>query len=254
MFAQTPTTNHINRRNKLRRTKKAEYTFEVGLKKPLDLAVVSDLHSEGGGEVLEILKSISPDAVLCPGDVIHKADPSEEGIEFLRQSARLFPTFLSMGNHEVKHGVDVRESLRATGAVLLDNEFCSFGEIKIGGLSTGYTVDTPQSRIKMPPRPNIEALSEFFSAEGFKLLLCHHPEYFAPYLKDLGADLILSGHAHGGQWRILGQGIFAPGQGLFPKYTSGLYENRLLVSTGLSNKTKIPRIFNPRTLIIIKLK
>ena len=234
--------------------KLTEYSFEAGLKSPLRLAVVSDLHSERCGEILEILKTLSPSAVLCPGDVIHIADPSEEGFEFLRLSAELFPTFLSMGNHEVKHGVDVRANLRATGAVLLDNEFCSFGGINIGGLSTGYTVDTPQSRIKPPPRPNLEALSEFFGAEGFKLLLCHHPEYFAPYLKDSNADLVLAGHAHGGQWRILGQGIFAPGQGLFPKYTSGLYENKLLVSTGLSNKTKIPRIFNPRTLITITLK
>lgn len=231
-----------------------EYSFEAGLKSPLRLAVVSDLHSENRDGVLKLLEDLSPSAVLCPGDVIHRADPNEKGFDFLRRSSALFPTFLSMGNHEVKHGIDVREQLRATGAVLLDNEFCSFGEINIGGLSTGYSVDMPQSRVKMPPRPKLEALSDFFDADGFKLLLCHHPEYFAPYLKDAKADLVVSGHAHGGQWRVFGQGIFAPGQGLFPKYTEGLYENKLLVSTGLSNRTKIPRIFNPRTLIMINLK
>ena len=231
-----------------------KYEIKARLSSPLTAAVVADLHSSEHGELLEKLGELSPDMILCPGDTLHRASPDESGLVFLREAAKLCPTFCSIGNHEVKHGVDVRANLRATGAVLLDNEFCSFGGINIGGLSTGYTVDTPQSRIKPPPRPNLEALSEFFGAEGFKLLLCHHPEYFAPYLKDSNADLVLAGHAHGGQWRILGQGIFAPGQGLLPKYTSGLYENKLLVSTGLSNKTKIPRIFNPRTLITITLK
>ena len=67
-------------------------------------------------------------------------------------------------------------------------------------------------------------------------------------------DLIISGHAHGGQWRVFGRGIFAPGQGLFPKYTSGLHEGRLIISRGTSNTGGvIPRIGNPCEVVCITI-
>ena len=64
-----------------------EYSFEAGLKSPLRLAVVSDLHSENCDGVLKLLEDLSPSAVLCPGDVIHRADPNEKGFDFLRRSS-----------------------------------------------------------------------------------------------------------------------------------------------------------------------
>ena len=230
------------------------FSLKAGLSEPLRLAVVADLHSGEYAEPLRLLKEASPDAVLCPGDVIHTANEGERGFDFLRDCSALFPTFCSVGNHEVKHGSDVRHILRATGAVLLDNEFTEFRSIKIGGLSSGYTTESVQGRLKATPPPQLSALDGFFSSDGFKLLLSHHPEYFPRYLKDKSADIVISGHAHGGQWRAFGRGIFAPGQGLFPKYTSGLYEDRLIVSRGLSNRTIIPRIFNKRQLILIELQ
>ena len=84
-----------------------------------------------------------------------------------------------------------------------------------------------------------------------KVLICHHPEYYPKYLKDMPIDIIVSGHAHGGQWRFFGRGVFAPGQGLFPKYTSGVYDGRLVVSRGLKKTIIPPRIFNPREVVII---
>jgi predicted MPP superfamily phosphohydrolase len=81
--------------------------------------------------------------------------------------------------------------------------------------------------------------------------LCHHPEYRDKYLKDRSIDLILSGHAHGGQIRLLGRGLYAPGQGIFPKYTSGIHAN-MIISRGLSNTAGfIPRLFNPREIVYI---
>ena len=228
--------------------------FDAGLQKPLRLAVVADLHGGEFDELQKTLESLAPHALLCPGDTLHTATPDDNGIEFLRQASSRFPLFCSIGNHEVKHGTDIREDIRATGATLLDDNFTEFMGITIGGLSTGYKTDLIQSRLKMPPPPNTEALKGFFEKEGFKLLLCHHPEYFDTYLKDKPVDLVVSGHAHGGQWRIFGKGIFAPGQGFFPKYTSGLYHGRLLVSRGLSNNTLVPRIFNKRQIVIIELK
>lgn len=235
-------------------TEITKYSFDAGLKKPLRLAVVADLHSEEYGGILGELKALSPDALLCPGDTLHTANQSEKGLDFLRDATENSPVFCSIGNHEVKHGTDIRGNIRATGATLLDNEFTDFCGVKIGGLSTGYAVSSVQGRLKKTPPPDVKALDGFFAADGFKLLLCHHPEYFKPYLEDKSVDLVISGHAHGGQWRIFGRGVFAPGQGIFPKYTSGLYHGKLLVSRGLSNHTFIPRIFNKPQIILIELK
>lgn len=231
-----------------------KYEIKAGLSSPLTAAVVADLHSSEHGELLEKLGELSPDMILCPGDTLHRASPDESGLVFLREAAKLCPTFCSIGNHEVKHGKDIRENIRATGAILLDNDAVGFHGVTLGGLSSGYTVESAQGRLKKTPPPNLSALDGFFAASGFKILLSHHPEYYPKYLKDKNVDLIISGHAHGGQWRLLGHGIFAPGQGLFPKYTSGLYDGKLLVSRGLSNHTCIPRIFNKPEIIIINLK
>ena len=93
-------------------------------------------------------------------------------------------------------------------------------------------------------------LDDFCSVPEYKILLCHHPEYWS-FLRSRKLDLVLSGHAHGGQWRIMGRGVYAPGQGLFPKLTSGVVENRLLISRGLANTTIIPRINNPVEIVYV---
>ena len=84
-----------------------------------------------------------------------------------------------------------------------------------------------------------------------KILLCHHPEYYPTVLADLGMDLIVCGHAHGGQWRFFGRGIYAPGQGLFPRYTAGLHGGHCIISRGISGCTHIPRIFNAPEIPLI---
>jgi len=87
-----------------------------------------------------------------------------------------------------------------------------------------------------------------------KILLSHHPEYYAQYIKATKIDLTVSGHAHGGQWRFFGQGIFAPGQGFFPKYTAGVHDDRLIISRGLGNPHPIPRFNNPPELVIVEIE
>ena len=101
-------------------------------------------------------------------------------------------------------------------------------------------------------------LDDFAGEDGYKILLCHHPEYWSlrePMLRDKRIDLVLSGHAHGGQWRILGRGVYAPGQGILPKYTSGVHYGpygSLIVSRGLDNPyRKLPRWGNPCEVIFI---
>ena len=111
----------------------------------------------------------------------------------------------------------------------------------------------------MPPvRAQMDAKKPFLQAmaarDGFKLLLCHHPEYFAPLVQGLDIDLTLAGHAHGGQIRLGAQGIYSPGQGFFPKLTSGFYfDDKLFVSRGMTNSACAPRLWCPCELVMVRL-
>ena len=128
------------------------------------------------------------------------------------------------------------------GVTRLDNRAVFFRGVWIGGLSSAQYLAKKE--------PDLAFLSSFSQKTGFKLLLSHHPEYYPKYIRQQPIDLTVSGHAHGGQWRFFGRGVYAPGQGLFPRYTKGLYEGRLLVSCGLKH-SRIPRFFNPREILLL---
>ena len=118
----------------------------------------------------------------------------------------------------------------------------------------GNTMDIGACTDKGRLRENNED-SYFAEKDGYKILLCHYPHYYERCLKDVPVDLVLSGHAHGGQWRIFGRGVYAPHQGLFPKYTSGIHSGNHIISRGVVNNAKpIPRFFNPCEVIEIKIK
>ena len=214
---------------------------------------VSDLHEADHSPVLELIQSCGADGILVGGDYIHNDKAFEKGFEFLRQASKLLPTFCVLGNHEMRLEDSIRKDTLNTGAVLLDDASVSFKNINICGLTTGFRPYYSKNVRASTPPPNLEKLAEFSVLPGFKLLLSHHPEYYPRYIRDTDVDLTLSGHAHGGQWRFFGRGFFAPGQGIFPKYTSGLYENRLLVSRGIGNPHLIPRINNSPEIIILKI-
>ena len=96
-------------------------------------------------------------------------------------------------------------------------------------------------------------LSDMEAEPGVKVLMCHRPEDYIRYLRGSRVDLVLSGHAHGGQIRLGGQGLYAPGQGFFPKYTHGVADGRMIISAGASNPSPVPRIGNPREVLLIEL-
>ena len=230
-----------------------EYNIKVNGAKAKRFVFISDLHDFPNEPIFDIIKDIDPDAILVPGDFIHNSTLYKRGIEFLRTTAMIAPTFFTLGNHEMKFSGDIVSLVKDTGAVLLDDDSVMFEEINIGGLTSGYKKGMKQKRLGKTPMPNLQWLKKYSEEDGFKLLLSHHPEYYKPYIKKLPVDIILSGHAHGGQVRIFGQGIIAPGQGFFPKYTRGIYDGRLIVSSGVGNQFIVPRINNRGEIIILNL-
>ena len=224
-----------------------EYTYRARLlDKPLRLAVASDLHSDAFDDVLgEFAKC---DAVLIPGDLVDRHRRNNENAErFLQIVPEMVPVFYAIGNHEWKYRrrETFMEKVAESKAVLLDNRSAGFHGIRIGGLSS--------TKEKVP---DLAFLDRFEKEEGFRLLLCHHPEMWRDYVAGRDIDLTLCGHAHGGQMQFFGRGLYAPGQGLFPKLTHGVHgDGKMIVSRGMTNgaKPRIPRVHNPCELIIINI-
>ena len=225
-----------------------EYTFRTDrIEKPLRLAVASDLHSDTFDNVLEEFSRC--DAVLIPGDLVDRHRQDNENAErFLDTVPEIVPVFYSIGNHEnkYKHRDEYLKKVKTSKAILLDNESIAFHGVRIGGLSS--------TRSKIP---DTEFLDRFVNEDGYRLLLCHHPEMYRDYVAGRDIDLTLCGHAHGGQIQFFGRGLYAPGQGLFPKLTHGLHDGgKMLISRGMTNgaKPRVPRINNPCELIILNLE
>ena len=216
--------------------------------RPLNLAFLADLHDGPYGDVLPELKTA--DAILIAGDLVdrHHHRGLHNALAFAREVPRLAPTFVSIGNHEMLAEEDwqtLKPVLLENGATLLEDTAVRFRGIGIGGLSSMSGTDLPASLA------SVRALEQM---EGFRLLLCHHPEYYHRVAKRQ-IDLTLAGHAHGGQISVFGRGVYSPGQGFLPKYTHGFYENgRLLVTRGMTNPFPYPRWGNPTELIMLRLE
>lgn len=220
------------------------------------LAIVSDLHSCAYGksqrELLDAVTAEEPDLVLLPGDIVDDVLPEDNAWTVLEALAEKWPCCYVTGNHEWWSGEAERicRDMEALGIHVLRGKSI---EIDIKGQTfTVFGIDDPDSG-----EDQLSAVSAV-AGEGYAILLAHRPERIDSYLSGR-FDLIVSGHAHGGQWRLPGliNGLYAPNQGLFPQYAGGRYdfgEQVLLVSRGLSREsTRIPRLFNPPELVTAEI-
>lgn len=216
------------------------------IQSPLTLALVPDFHD--GDVDLTLAACQGADAILIAGDLVdrhaHFKTGYEHAVEFLRRAPEVAPTFYAIGNHERKHKRRAAywPHVEASRVTVLDDAFAAFGGIVIGGLSSREM-------------PDASWLPEMARRPEFRLLMCHHPEYFARHIAPYDIDLTVAGHCHGGQVRIGHQGLYAPGQGILPRLTSGFYfDDRLLVSRGVTNATWAPRIHCGCEVIMLHLE
>lgn len=242
------------------------YTVDLPMMKGnIRLAVIADLHSCRYGKnqqhLLAALDAQKPDAVLLCGDFFDDKLPLNNARLTLAGITAKYPCYYVTGNHE--YWADAQKFLQMTE--LLE----TYGVENISGKCVplslnGCTVnlcgaDDPDNFRNMPLPAQLPALISSTNPALDTLLVSHRPEAFDAYCA-AGFDLVLSGHAHGGQWRIPGvlNGLLAPDQGFLPKYAGGRYEKDgtvMIVSRGLSREsTLIPRLFNRPELVIVHLK
>ena len=230
------------------------------------IAQVSDLHNaefgDGNQRLLDMLREAEPDMIAITGDLIDSRKTNiAVALAFAEEAVRIAPCYYVSGNHEarVPEYRELKAGLEAAGVTVLDDARV---EIEISGKSItiigvndpSFLADYLTSDAAVMDRKLSELSSEDAS---FTILLSHRPELFDTYAAH-DMDLVLTGHAHGGQFRLpLIGGLIAPNQGLFPKYDDGLYSEgntNMIVSRGLGNSI-IPFRFNNRPeVVLIELK
>lgn len=234
------------------------------LNMPCSIALLADLHNRPCQNILASLQINHPDIICIAGDIVdgevlNALANQENSLALLKGCPAIAPTFLSIGNHDWILTEDDFELICSFGVHVLDNDHTSWNGIHIGGLTSAITMKVrlygwdflPSGRAPEFGYPDLDWLDEFEQKPGPRVLLCHHPEYYPEYLASRDIDFVLSGHAHGGQWRFFNRGLFAPGQGFLPKLTSGIHD-KMIVSRGLANTGGIiPRINNPTEIVYL---
>ena len=234
------------------------------LNKSIEIAVISDFHNTNADSVLKYIYTINPDVILMPGDIVDE-NYSMKSTEKLFKGLEGWPVYFVSGNHEYKKGrtysdyKQLQILLDQYHIISIDNDYriieINGEKIWIGGIQ-----DHCSDRTKNPDELDTERLEMVCSnlnPEIFSILLMHRPEQYH-LIDKYPVDLVVSGHAHGGQWRFPGiNGVFAPQQGLFPKRAGGVYPMKHgvhLVSRGLAHYWFLPRVLNHREINVIQIE
>jgi predicted MPP superfamily phosphohydrolase len=224
---------------------------------------VSDLHNKRFGrkqsKLLEKVEFINPDIILVTGDLIDSRHTNLKiAMDFVKGAIKIAPTYYVPGNHEsrIKNYPDISYRLSSQGVNVLENDYAVLEKHSsqlalMGLLDPDFSHEEDYNYIDK----NLESLTKD-NERRFTILLSHRPELIDLYAK-YQVNLVFAGHAHGGQIRLpfIG-GLIAPDQGLFPKYTEGMYKmekTAMVVSRGLGNSIFPIRLFNKPELVVIEL-
>ena len=232
----------------------------------IKIVLITDLHShmygKGQKKIVKKIKDQNPDLIALAGDIADDKVPIYGTEVFLDMIKDIAPIYYVTGNHEIwtREVSNVKNVFRYYRVKVLEN---NYEEVNVNGIDLLLAgIEDPD--IIPYERPNSnwydeveEGLVDVENKKGYKILLSHRPE-LVDFYNTMDFDLVLSGHAHGGQVRIpfILNGLYAPHQGLFPKYAGGIYEHENythVVSRGTSFNPKLPRIFNPPEVVSITI-
>lgn len=230
------------------------------------IAQVSDLHNAQFGKdnekLIEKLNECEPDIIVLTGDLIDSYHTNiDVSISFAEKAVQIAPTYFVTGNHEARiDGLsEFLKRLEDKGVTVLQNESVTLNNGNERITLLGVSDPSFQADYLFVDEKTVtdSAVSDLMNGtEGYTVLLSHRPEMFDVYVKN-NVDLVLTGHAHGGQFRLpFFGGLIAPGQGLFPKYDSGLYTmngTNMIVSRGIGNSIIPFRVNNRPEIVMVEL-
>ena len=231
------------------------------------IAQVSDLHNGEFGEenenLLMLLRAEQPDMIALTGDLVDSIHTDmDRAVKFAEEAVQIAPCYFVTGNHEARleeQYEELERRLEAVGVTVLRDEAVTLD--REGGVIQLIGLDDPRfeeqdEELKDSLAYFEEKLSAMELADGYRILLSRRPETFDAYVNQQ-IDLVLTGHAHGGQFRLpVVGGLIAPNQGLFPKYDAGLYvegRTNMIVSRGLGNSVFPFRVNNRPEVVIVTL-
>ena len=222
--------------------------------KKVRIVQISDLHSCSYGKdmknLINAVDAAEPDIIVLTGDIFDNRTDNKNSDTLLKAIAKKYPCYYVSGNHEYWGNMWDTLSRRAEslGITVLQGENVDIDGITICGASAKSDIGD-----------SVKVCADNADTDSFNVLLAHFPENIDFYRSFGKFDLVLSGHAHGGQWRLppFINGLYAPGQGFFPKYAGGRYDfddTTFIVSRGLSRTMEhFPRIFNNPELVVIDI-
>jgi len=233
----------------------------------IKIVLISDLHStifkKDQSVLIDMIKNIAPDLVVLSGDIADDEVPITGTHLLLSGISGMVPIYYVTGNHEYwSHNIQgIRQELMSYGVIILSDSYEKI-EIKNNEIIIAGIEDPDKKLFETPDYNQNDSMERAFreldNVPLYKILIAHRPENIEIYRK-YSFNLILSGHTHGGQVRLppLINGLYAPNQGLFPKYPGGMYKHENLthiISRGLSINPRLPRIFNPPELVVVVIQ
>ena len=245
-----------------------------GIKREKKIIFLSDLHNRLYGEenerLLESIRNQHPDLILIGGDMLVRKDGNsyDKTVHFLAKLPGICPVYCANGNHEQKlkelpdkyeqSYEEYKKALTASGIHMLENasETVKLEEVpvKLSGLEIPLGAYARFGKKELSLKEITDRIGEH--GDDYQILFAHHPRYIQEYL-EYGADLILSGHYHGGVMQLPGiGGVISPDFTLFPKYSGGIYREgaqTVVVSRGLGTHSVPVRLWNWPELIVLEL-
>lgn len=216
------------------------------------IVLLTDFHSSSYGDnqqvLVDIVEKQQPDAILLCGDILEDVRPHEHSIELLSQLGEKYPCYYTTGNHEEWSGeVDnIKKIVAECGVKVMAGEYADFSGIRVCGADNSL----PASQYSNCVNATDKGL--------FTIMMSHRPDRVNMYSGN-GFDLVVCGHAHGGQIIVpyFLNGLYAPDQGVFPDYAGGRYTladgtTEMVVSRGLC-KNQLPRVFNQPEVVVIDI-
>ena len=252
--------NSLEKSNYFYYLKKIPLSFE-GFK----ILQISDLHNKTFGKdnkkLIKLIDDENPDVVVVTGDIYYSyTEKIENSLKFLEDISKKYTVYFVSGNHEYrdKDWEIHKKIIENFGVRILDNKVDIIRkndeEIYIYGLKDPAFY---HKSVRMDIfEDELKSLKNTMDELKFGILLSHRPDKIDIYARN-NVDLAFTGHAHGGQIRILGKGILSPAEGFFPKYTAGIHKKgntTVIISRGLGRTIFTSRLFNKPEVVITRLK